>query len=189
MSVTTASDGFKGPGLLTELGIGRAASFLVLLVLAVALQSTVLNQITILGVKPQLSFVVVVSLAYLDGERMGVLAGFFAGLFQDFLLPASIIGLTAFVYTLIGYGVGRIRQYRQSESVWTPVLTVAGASAGAEVGYASLSIILGQSWVGLAYTLKVAGLVVLYNTLLTPFAFPFVDRVTRRFRPERVQRW
>ena len=42
---------------------------------------------------------------------------------------------------------------------------------------------------GLGYTVRVAGLVVLYNTLLTPFVFPLVRRVAERFRPERVHRW
>nr|MBA2426304.1 hypothetical protein [Actinomycetota bacterium] len=93
------------------------------------------------------------------------------------------------VYTLIGYTVGVIRQYSIKESVWTPVAAVAAASAIAEIGYAALAILLGERWVSLIYTLKVTGLVVVYNTLLTPFVFPLVRRVADRFRPERVYRW
>jgi hypothetical protein len=36
---------------------------------------------------------------------------------------------------------------------------------------------------------RVAGLVVLYNTLLTPFLFPLTRKIADRFRPERVYRW
>jgi len=90
---------------------------------------------------------------------------------------------------LIGYAVGIFRQYAPTESVWTPVLTVALSTAISELGYALLAIILGETWVGLDFTAKVAGLVVLYNTLLTPFTFPLVRRVADRFRPERVYRW
>jgi rod shape-determining protein MreD len=160
-----------------------------MVLLAVAVQSTVLARLTLLGVIPQLVLVVVVSLAYTDGSRVGVTAGFFGGLLQDLLLPQSIVGLTALVYTLIGYAVGSFRQYAPSESVWMPVFGVAVASAVAEAGYALLAIMLGQEWVSLTFTAKVAGLVVLYNTLLTPFAYPLVRKVADRFRPERVYRW
>jgi rod shape-determining protein MreD len=179
----------RGPGIMSEFGLTRAAAIAVVLVMALALQSTLLTRATLLGVIPQVLLVVIVSLAYLDGERVGATTGFLGGLLQDLLLARSIIGLYAMVYVLVGYGAGSFRKYAPSESVWTPVLMVAVASAIAEASYAGLSIILGQQWVSLGYTLKVAGLVVLYNTLLTPFVFPLVRRVADRFRPERVYRW
>jgi rod shape-determining protein MreD len=184
----TVSD-TRPPGFLREIGLPRVGAVAGLVVLAVAVQSTILAQVTLLGVIPQLVLVVVVSLAYLDGERVGVATGFAGGLLQDLLVRGSIAGLYALVYLLIGYGVGVFRQYATSDSVWTPVFTVALASIVAELGYAGLSIILGQPWVGLGFTAKVAALVVLYNTLLTPFAFPLVRRVAQRFRPEKVHRW
>lgn len=187
--MSVASRDVRGPGLLAEVGIARAGAIAALVIVAVALQSTLLARLTLLGVIPQLVLVVVVSLAYLEGERVGLVVGFFGGLLQDLLLFQSIIGLTAFVYTLIGYAVGIFRQYAPTESVWTPVLTVALSTAISELGYALLAIILGETWVGLDFTAKVAGLVVLYNTLLTPFTFPLVRRVADRFRPERVYRW
>ncbi|HYO61344.1 MAG TPA: rod shape-determining protein MreD [Actinomycetota bacterium] len=185
MSVTAS----RRPTILGEIGVPRILAVGAFLVLALALQSTLLAQATVLGVIPQLVLVAVVCFAYLDGERVGIVAGFSAGLLQDLLPFPAVIGLTALVYTLVGYGVGILRQYAPADSVWTPVLAVALASAVAEFGYAALAIILGEPWVGLGYTARVAGLVVLYNTLLTPFVFPLVRRVADRFRPERVHRW
>jgi rod shape-determining protein MreD len=177
-------------GILGEIGVARVAAVAALVVVALALQSTVLARLTLLGVIPQLVLVVVVSLAYTDGERVGVVVGFTGGLLQDLLLPPqSILGLTAFVYTFVGYAAGTLRQYAPADSVWTPVFAVAAASAVAEFGYALLSIIMGRPWVSLVYTAKVSGLVILYNTLLTPFVFPLTRRVADRFRPERVYRW
>ncbi|MFN2488883.1 MAG: rod shape-determining protein MreD [Actinomycetota bacterium] len=177
-------------GILAEVGLARVAAVAAVVIVALALQSTVLARLTLLGVIPQLVLVVVVSLAYTDGERVGVVVGFTAGLLQDLLLPPqSILGLTALVYTFIGYSAGRLREFGPPESVWTPVLSVAIASAVAEFGYALLSIIMGRPWVSLAYTAKVAGLVILYDTLLTPFVFPLTRRIADRFRPERVYRW
>lgn len=175
---------------LTDLGVPRASAIAAVLILALALQSTVLSYATILGVIPQVVLVVVMCLAFTDGERVGLVAGFFAGLLQDLQLPAgSIVGLYALVYTVVGYAVGLLREFTPAESVWTPVVTVAAASAVVEGSYATLAILMGQEWVGIVFTAKVIGLVVLYNTLLTPLVFPLVRKVADRFRPERVYRW
>lgn len=179
----------RSPGFLSELGLPRGFAMAAVLLLAVAIQSTLLARLTLLGVIPQLVLVVVVCLAYLDGPRVGVVLGFAGGLLQDLLLPQSIIGLTAFVYTLLGYGVGSLRQFAPSDSVWSPVFGVAIASGIAELSYAMLAIILGQEWVSLGFTAQVTGLVVLYDTLLTPFVFPLLRRLANRFRPEKVYRW
>ncbi|HWL64381.1 MAG TPA: rod shape-determining protein MreD [Actinomycetota bacterium] len=171
---------------LAEAGLARILAVGILVVLALALQSAVLARMTLLGVIPQLVLVVVVSLAYLQGERAGVVAGFAGGLLQDLLLPQSIVGLTALVYTLIAYGVGYLRQYTTAESVWTPVLAVAIASAIAEVSYSCMAVLLGQPWVSFGDTMKFTGLIVLYDTLLTPFVFPIVKRVSERVGSSRV---
>jgi rod shape-determining protein MreD len=176
-------------GTLGEIGVTRVVAVAVTMLVAVALQSTLLAQLTILGVIPQLVLVVLVSFAYVDGERVGIVTGFFAGLLVDLLSPQSIMGLHALVYTMIGFLVGRLRQYMPGESVWVPLLTVAAATAIAEASYAVLSIIMGQTWVSFAVTARIISLVVLYNTLLTPLAFPIVRKVANRFRPERVYRW
>lgn len=173
---------------LAALGIARPAAIGALSIVAVALQSTLLTKVTILGVIPQVLFVVVASLAYLEGESVGVSVAFFAGFLQDLLLPQSIVGLTALVWVLVSFTIGTLRRFIPHESVWMPVLAVALASAAAEGLYALLSIVMGQQWVSIADTAKITGLVVLYNTLLTPFVFPLVRRVADRVRPERVVR-
>ena len=183
----TAAKETRATSTLADLGITRVLWVAVLLLASVVLQSTVLEQVTFLGVTPQLSLVVVVSLAYIDGERVGVVTGFSAGLIQDLLLPVgTVIGLTALVYTLVGFAVGSLSRYSVSESIWAPILGVILASAAAEASYAALSIMLGENWVSVNYTAKVTGLVVLYNTLLTPFVYPFVRKVSNRFGPGRV---
>jgi len=177
------------PSVLAEVGVVRIVAVGLVVLTALTLQTTVLARLTLLGVIPQLVLVVVIALAWLEGEGVGVTAGFFGGLLLDLQLPpASIVGLTALVYTFVGYGVGYFRQYSVGESVWSPVLAVAVGSVVAEGGYALLAILLGRAWVSLAFTAKVAGLVVLYNALLTPFIYPLVRRVSERFRPERVHR-
>ena len=180
----------KPSSVLGDLGVPRVSAIAAMIILTSAIQSTVLSYATILGVIPQVVLVVVMCLAFTDGAKVGLVCGFFAGLLQDLQLPeGSIVGLYALVYTLVGFAVGRLREFTPAESVWTPVFTVGAATAVVEASYATLAIILGQEWVGLAFTAKVIGLVILYNTLLTPLVFPLVRKVADRFRPERVYRW
>jgi rod shape-determining protein MreD len=182
--VSVAARHTRIAGTLTDLGVSRIVSIAGLVLAALALQSTLLEQVTFLGVTPQLGLIVVVSLAYLDGERVGIVTGFATGLLLDLQLPeGAIVGLTPLVYVFLGYAVGAARQYSLTESVWAPVFIVTLVSAVSELSYAGLSIILGQPWVSLEYTAKVAGLVILYNTLLTPFVFPIVKRVSTRSKP------
>ena len=178
-----------GRGLMGEFGFARAGVIAVMMIVALALQTALLPQLTILGVIPQLVLIVVVTLAYLDGEPTGVITGFAGGLLLDLQPLQSIVGLTALLYTLIGYAVGRVGALAPREGVWTPLFIVATATAVAEFGYAAMSVILGQQFVGFSLVASRAGLVVLYNTLLTPFAFPLIRRLDNRFRTDRIVRW
>ncbi len=175
--------------LLAEIGLARIGVIAASVVLALALQSTLLVKLTLLGVIPQLELVVIVAIAFTDGPRVGAVAGFFGGLLVDLMIPQSTVGISALVFTLVGYAVGTFRQYTTADSIWTPVLVVALSSCVAEGGYAILSVILGQPWVSIDYTLKIIALVVLYNCLLTPLVYPVVRKALLRVRPERVYRW
>lgn len=181
--------GSRPQSTLTEFGLPRALVIGLLVVLALALQSTLLSYATILGVIPQLVLVVICCVALTEGDTVGLVAGFLGGLLQDLqLAEGSIIGLYALVFTVIGYSLGLLRDHTNQSSVWTPVLAISVASAAAELSYALLSILLGQEWIGLAFTARVAGLVVLYNVLLTPLVFPLVARTIQRYRPAKVHR-
>jgi rod shape-determining protein MreC/rod shape-determining protein MreD len=157
-------------------------------VLAVTIQSTLLAEMTLLGVVPQLALVVVVGVALLEGPRAGVALGFAAGLLQDLLLPGSIAGMTAFVYSLVAYGAGTLQSPPSDPAPGFVTAVVAAATLAAELGYALLAIVLGREWVSLGFTARVALLVVIYNSLLTPLVLPVVRHVAVRVRPRRLQR-
>jgi rod shape-determining protein MreD len=157
-------------------------------VLAVTIQSTLLAEMTLLGVVPQLALVVVVGVALLEGPRAGVALGFAAGLLQDLLLPGSIAGMTAFVYSLVAYGAGTLQSPLSDPAPGFVTAVVAAATLAAELGYALLAIVLGREWVSLGFTARVALLVVIYNSLLTPLVLPVVRHVAVRVRPRRLQR-
>ena len=68
--------------------------------------------------------------------------GFGVGLFVD-LAFAQTLGVSALVYSLVGYGAGRVRELRAPEAPFTPLALGAAATAISACGYAVLELLLG----------------------------------------------
>jgi rod shape-determining protein MreD len=155
---------------------------------ALLLQSTLFSTITLRGAKPDLIVLITVVLAYLEGPSSGALAGFVGGMAEDFLLNQPK-GITALTLTLVGYGVGMLRQYVTTPSPILPVALVGCSTVVAVLFYGLVAFLLGQLETGFLYLLRVAVLSGLYNAVLTPILFPVVRRVAESSRARKVFRW
>jgi len=93
---------------------------------ALVLQSTVFHEITLMGVSPDLIYLLTVLVALLEGPASGAVIGFVGGMGEDFLLNAPK-GITALTLTLVGYVVGNSRHYVTSPNPLLPVFLVGAA--------------------------------------------------------------
>jgi rod shape-determining protein MreD len=166
----------------------RAVSWGAVILTALLLQSTVFAQIELFGVKPELTYLITVVLAMIEGPSAGASGGFAAGMAEDFLLNQPK-GITALTLTLLGYSVGMIRQYIASPSPALPVLLVTGATAVGQLFHSLVSFLLGELPGGWGYAFRVAVLSAMYNGILTPLAYPIIRRVAEGSRAKRVFRW
>jgi len=84
----------------------------------VLLQSTVLNFISINGVKPDLVLVLVILNGFFRGTREGAFWGFVGGILQD-LISGGYFGIYALTNMTAGYlgGLGEGRLYRDSRLI------------------------------------------------------------------------
>ncbi|HZA27451.1 MAG TPA: rod shape-determining protein MreD [Actinomycetota bacterium] len=165
----------------------RALAWTAVVVTALLLQSTAFAQVKLLGAKPELMYLVTVILAMMEGPSSGAIAGFSAGMAQDFLLDQPK-GITALTLTLVGYVVGMARQYIVTPSPLLPVLLVTGATFAGVLFYGFVAFLLGQLS-GLGFLLQTALLSSLYNAALTPILYPAVRRITEASRARKVFRW
>ncbi len=78
---------------------------LFLLILAILLQSTLLQSLALAGVVPNLTLALVAVMGYLRGRKFGVIVGFLTGLAIDVLFFPTV-GVNSFLYMLIGYLAG-----------------------------------------------------------------------------------
>jgi rod shape-determining protein MreD len=158
------------------------------IVTALLLQSTVFGELRLLGVRPELLFLVTIAVALLEGPNEGAVVGFAAGLAQDFLMNQPK-GITALTLTLVGYGVGMSRQFLVSASPLLPTAIVFGATAIGMAFYEIVSFLLGNFEASVGYGLKVALLTALYNAVLTPIVYPLLRRLLETSRPHKVVRF
>ena len=165
----------------------RVLALLAVIVTAILLQSTVFSQLRLLGVRPELLYLVTILIALQEGPNEGAIVGFACGLAQDMLLDQPM-GITALTLTLLGYAVGMARQYIVSPSPLVPTIVVAISTALGVAFYEIVTFLLGQFEAGFTYAVKVALLTALYNAVLTPILAPLLRRIVEGSRPRRVVR-
>jgi rod shape-determining protein MreD len=166
----------------------RTIAIAVVVVTALLLQSTVFSELRLLGVRPELLYLVTIVIALLEGPNEGAVVGFSSGLMQDFLLNEPK-GITALTLTLLGYAIGMSRQYIASPSPLVPTVVVAVGTAVGLAFHEVVSFLLGNFDQPLLVAVKVTLLAGLYNALLTPILYPLLRRVSEGTRPRRVVRF
>lgn len=166
----------------------RLAAFSLLTLGAVLLQTTLFERATLFGVAPDLILIVVICMALLEGPTVGAVSGFGAGLLRDLHLETPK-GITALTYLVVGYVVGSVRPYVQSTSVLLPISAVFVGSLSGSALYEVVSLLLGGRPHSLKRGITVVLLTAVYNTLLVPFVYPLVRKITTVYKTEKVYRW
>jgi rod shape-determining protein MreD len=112
-----------------------------LLLLAVILQVSTLNQLPIFDGYADIVVLVVAAVAYYGGSVAGSATGFSAGLLLD-LLTGTTMGASSLVLTAVGYGVGRCREVRDPSHGLLPVAVGTLATAAWVVAFAAVALML-----------------------------------------------
>ncbi len=93
----------------------------ILVAVFVVLQSTVLKNVTIFSVKPDIALVIFLLTSTRQGSFRGQLTGFSTGLLQDFL-SLSPLGFNALIRTLFGYLYGILKGKLFIDPIFFPIL-------------------------------------------------------------------
>ncbi|MHB8341068.1 MAG: rod shape-determining protein MreD [Mycobacteriales bacterium] len=151
---------------------------------ALLLQLTAVDRLHLPDGRPDLVVLVLAASALVEGPVLGMCLGFGAGLVAD-LLGNHLLGRLALLFTLIGYGVGLLREEEEGQrSAVMPLLVIGSASLVASLADAGLGVVLGDPRVSAGSVLRGAAAAALYDVLLTPFVYPAVRVLFRRLEPE-----
>lgn len=146
-----------------------------LMVLAVlVLHTTMLTSFRIDGVAPDAMLLLTVAAAIAGGATVGAILGFACGVAIDLFLQTPL-GLSALVFSLVGYGTGSVQTGILRSSWWIPAVTVLVASAAGVVLYAVVGGVIGQANLVTTRLPVIAALVGVMNAALAPLAL----RMTR----------
>lgn len=159
--------------------------------LAVALQVSVAAQLPIAGAMVDVILLATIAAGLAAGPEAGAGVGFGCGLLID-LLGAGPVGMTALVYTLIGYGVGvsQVGVLRTSRLI--PLVSATIAAPVAVFAYAWTGEVLGQHLFAVADVPTVAVVVTVSTALLclparAAMAWAFAEDDTQRIPG--ITRW
>jgi rod shape-determining protein MreD len=108
------------------------------------LQSTVfVDVLSIEEIKPDLLLIVIAFVAFKYGGMAGQLAGFAAGIFQEFFSPA-LLGSYAFVFTVVGYGISFVQHKMSVDNYITSALIVFIATIIKGLMFGFLALFFGE---------------------------------------------
>ena len=139
---------------------------------ALLVQTTVLSRVRVFDVMPDFMLLVAVAGGITAGPTRGAALGFVSGMLIDLFLPTPL-GLSALVFTLVGYWVG-IANAGVLRSAWyIPVLTAGTASVAGVVCYALVGSVLGERMIN-GHLVTIAAVVGVSNAVLAPLAVKLV---------------
>ena len=145
----------------------------IMFIAALLLQTTVLARMRVWGVMPDFMLLVAVAGGIAAGASRGATLGFASGMLIDLFLPTPL-GLSALVFTLVGYGVGVANTGVLRSAWYIPVLTAGGASVAGVALYALVGSVLGERMIN-GHLATIAFVVGVSNAVLAPVAVRFVD--------------
>lgn len=166
----------------------RIVAVAALVLVAVTLQVGLFTQLSVAGVVPDLTLLLVVAAALVCGPSYGAVLGLLAGLAVDLAPPAdAVAGRWALALAVAGWLAGLVRADARQSAVAT-VVTVAVASFAATSLYALSGLVLREPGVSVAAVLEVMPVAVLYDVAITPLVVPLAIVCFRRLGPVPV-RW
>ncbi|MBR6329631.1 MAG: rod shape-determining protein MreD [Lachnospiraceae bacterium] len=99
-------------------------SFLMILVIFI-MQGTLFKAIAFSGVAPNAVLMLVSCFGFMRGQNEGMMVGFVCGLLTDAFFGGGIIGIYAFIYTLMGYINGYFHRIFYPEDIKLPIIFIA----------------------------------------------------------------
>ena len=123
--------------------VREATRVTMVVALFVIVQQTVMLDLRLVTVHPDIMVLLPVVAGLVGGPSSGASMGFGAGLVADLFVPTPF-GLSALVGCIIGFTVGITTLALDRTAWWLPPVVAFGASALYEVIYAVLGSVLGQ---------------------------------------------
>ncbi len=140
-----------------------------LVLTALIVDLSVLSRVRVAGVMPDFMLLLAVAAGITGGPVRGAVVGFGSGMAIDLFLQTPL-GLSALVFSIVGYAVGTAQTGILRSAWWIPILTAFVACAAGEFAFALTASVVGETSLVTARLGLVVVIVGLMNALLAPLA-------------------
>ncbi len=147
-----------------------------IIIFAVVLQTTLVNYLAVLRVKPDLLLMIVLYIGFKSGPLRGELSGFLSGLLED-IFSGNLIGINALSKTILGNLAGLGRDKLAFENLITQiVVTFLATSIYAFLLFLLKTFFLNRG-ISFVATIKYGVIASFYNAILAVFVFRLLDKL------------
>ncbi len=147
---------------------------LVLLVVAVVLQSTIIGKVAIGGVRPDIALIILVFVSLRRGSMVGQTSGFLSGILEDFM-SVSPLGFHPLMRAVIGYLYGIFAGNVFVDPFLMPMVLTVIATLIKGLLSGLISAVFGLTSSGFLYFAGRIWIEVGYNAVLAPFLFALLN--------------
>jgi len=137
------------------------------IVTALIIDLSVLSRVRVAGTMADLMLLLAIAAGITGGPTRGAVVGFVSGMAVDLFLQTPL-GLSALVFSVVGYAVGTAEAGILRSSWWIPVLTAFVASGAGELAFALMGSVVGDTPLVMGRLLVVTVVVGAMNALLAP---------------------
>ncbi len=134
------------------------------------LESTILQHISLFGVVPNTSLVIIVCISILSGKKTGSVLGLILGFLQDMLFY-DVIGVHALIYFIIGYTIGLTDKKVFKENLFLPFVFTALSTFAFHISYYVFMYFLSIDIDLIKFIKNVVIIESIYNSLLSIFIY------------------
>ena len=150
--------------------------YILIIVINFIFQSTLLPYMSVFGVLPNTSIIIIVIIALLKGRKVGSIVGLSMGLLQDIIF-SPVIGVNGFIYFFIGYLVGMTESRLSKDNILIPFIMTAAATIGYHLFYYLFMFFLAYNINFSAFFKKTILLEMVYNSLLSILVYKWFSKI------------
>lgn len=134
---------------------------------ALIIDLSVLSRVRVAGTMADIMLLLAIAAGITGGPVRGAVVGFVSGMAVDLFLQTPL-GLSALVFSLVGYAVGTAQAGILRTSWWIPVLTAFVATVAGEVVFAVAGSVVGDTSLVTGRVMVIAVVAGAMNALLAP---------------------
>ncbi|MFA5525133.1 MAG: rod shape-determining protein MreD [Tissierellales bacterium] len=143
------------------------------------LQSTILQYISIFGVIPNTSLILIVCISILAGKKTGSILGLILGFLQDMFFY-DVIGIHALIYFIIGYTIGLTDKKVFKENLFLPFIFTALSTISFHLIYYIFMYFQSISIDLIVFFRNIVIIEMVYNSILSIFFYKQLLKLYRQ---------